>query len=47
MSEGMNEFLKILDITFRRDEENNRPRINKRNSVLDKKQRAEGNFYFI
>jgi len=31
----MNKFLKILGITFRRDPENFRPRINKLNSVLD------------
>ena len=30
---GMNKFLKGLEITFRRDSENFRPRINKKNSV--------------
>lgn len=30
---GMNKFLKSLEITFRRDSENYRPRINKKNSV--------------
>lgn len=30
---GMNSFLKQLEITFRRDPENARPRINKRDSV--------------
>ena len=30
---GMNKFLRGLEITFRRDSENFRPRINKRNSV--------------
>ena len=30
---GMNSFLKSLEITFRRDSENFRPRINKKNSV--------------
>ena len=30
---GMNTFLDMLDITFRRDSENFRPRINKLNSV--------------
>ena len=30
---GMNKFLKSLEITFRRDSENFRPRINKKNSV--------------
>merc|ERR1711871_430482 len=32
---GMNQFLKQLDVTFRRDPTNFRPRINKRNSVKD------------
>lgn len=30
---GMNQFLMGLEITFRRDSENYRPRINKKNSV--------------
>jgi ATP-binding cassette subfamily E protein 1 len=30
---GMNSFLKQLEITFRRDPENARPRINKKDSV--------------
>ena len=30
---GMNKFLQSLEITFRRDSENLRPRINKKNSV--------------
>lgn len=30
---GMNRFLELLEITFRRDPNNFRPRINKRNSV--------------
>ncbi len=32
---GMNKFLKMMDITFRRDPTNNRPRINKLNSQKD------------
>jgi len=43
---GMNSFLKDLEITFRRDEENNRPRANKEDSQLDKQQKAEGKLYF-
>lgn len=46
MSEGMNHFLKNLDITFRRDDESNRPRINKPDSQKDKEQRASGNYYY-
>lgn len=35
----MNKFLKSLEITFRRDPTNFRPRINKLNSLLDKEQK--------
>lgn len=44
---GMNKFLKILEITFRRDPENYRPRINKLNSVLDTEQKSTGNYFCI
>mmetsp|Transcript_30710 Transcript_30710/g.86062 ORF Transcript_30710/g.86062 Transcript_30710/m.86062 type:complete len:627 (+) Transcript_30710:108-1988(+) len=44
---GMNRFLKHLDITFRRDPTNYRPRINKMNSVKDSEQKASGNFFFL
>mmetsp|Transcript_9299 Transcript_9299/g.27840 ORF Transcript_9299/g.27840 Transcript_9299/m.27840 type:complete len:682 (+) Transcript_9299:183-2228(+) len=44
-AEGFNTFLKKLDITFRRDPENFRPRINKRNSVLDREQKKSGDYY--
>ncbi len=40
--DGMNEFLKILDVTFRRDDDTGRARINKKDSQLDKGQRASG-----
>ena len=43
---AMNKFLKDLDITFRRDEKSQRPRVNKENSRLDKIQKAESNFYY-
>eukprot|EP00027_Filamoeba_sp_ATCC50430_P000985 CAMPEP_0168556752 /NCGR_PEP_ID=MMETSP0413-20121227/9051_1 /TAXON_ID=136452 /ORGANISM="Filamoeba nolandi, Strain NC-AS-23-1" /LENGTH=600 /DNA_ID=CAMNT_0008587721 /DNA_START=58 /DNA_END=1860 /DNA_ORIENTATION=- len=43
---GMNKFLKTLEITFRRDPSNYRPRINKLNSVMDKEQKEAGNFFF-
>ena len=32
---GMNKFLKLMDITFRRDPDNSRPIINKLNSQKD------------
>jgi len=38
----MNAFLKNLDITFRRDPTNYRPRINKMNSLKDQEQKAAG-----
>jgi len=44
--EGMNKFLKQLDITFRRDPSNFRPRINKHNSVMDREQKEAGQFFF-
>jgi len=44
---GMNKFLKELEITFRRDPSNFRPRINKLESVLDKEQKHSGNFFFM
>jgi len=44
---GMNSFLESLCITFRRDPENFRPRINKLNSVKDADQKRTGNFFFL
>jgi ATP-binding cassette subfamily E protein 1 len=44
---GMNHFLKSLEITFRRDPSNNRPRINKRDSVKDREQKASGDYFFL
>ena len=46
MEKGMNHFLKGLDITFRRDEESHRPRINKPDSQKDKEQKASGKLYY-
>jgi ATP-binding cassette subfamily E protein 1 len=45
MREGMNRLLKTVDITFRRDAETLRPRINREGSVLDREQRAKGEYY--
>ncbi|MFC2134630.1 ribosome biogenesis/translation initiation ATPase RLI [Bacteroidota bacterium] len=47
MEEGMNNFLKDLQLTFRRDEENNRPRANKENSQLDREQKSKGKLYYL
>mmetsp|Transcript_3724 Transcript_3724/g.8404 ORF Transcript_3724/g.8404 Transcript_3724/m.8404 type:complete len:635 (-) Transcript_3724:2385-4289(-) len=44
---GMNSFLKALDISFRRDPSNFRPRINKMDSVKDKEQKSAGRYFFI
>ncbi len=46
MRTGMNRFLHSLDITFRRDEETKRPRVNKPDSKLDREQKAKGEFYY-
>lgn len=41
---GCNKFLKNLDVTFRRDPNSFRPRINKFNSQLDQEQKLNGNY---
>ncbi|GAD53530.1 RNase L inhibitor [Halarchaeum acidiphilum MH1-52-1] len=46
MRDGMNEFLANLDITFRRDENIGRPRINKPGSQKDKQQKRDGEYYY-
>jgi len=46
MAQGMNVFLKDLDISMRRDRESNRPRINKLDSVLDRKQKSKNQLYY-
>ena len=44
---GMNKFLKLMEITFRRDPTNYRPRINKYASQKDQAQKALGNFFLM
>jgi ATP-binding cassette, sub-family E, member 1 len=44
---GMNEFLKSLSITYRRDQDTGRPRVNKNGSRLDRNQKNSGNYYYI
>ncbi|TRY98619.1 hypothetical protein DNTS_005292 [Danionella cerebrum] len=44
---GMNKFLAQLEITFRRDPNNFRPRINKLNSIKDVEQKKSGNYFFL
>lgn len=47
MRVAMNKFLSNMQITFRRDPETKRPRINKVGSKLDKEQRDSGEYYYI
>ncbi|KAH7528849.1 ABC transporter E family member 2 [Ziziphus jujuba] len=44
---GMNLFLSHLDITFRRDPTNYRPRINKLESTKDREQKSAGSYYYL
>ncbi|HTT73131.1 MAG TPA: ribosome biogenesis/translation initiation ATPase RLI [Thermoplasmata archaeon] len=46
MRDGMNRLLSTVDITFRRDAETLRPRINREGSVLDREQRERGEYYY-
>jgi ATP-binding cassette subfamily E protein 1 len=46
MRNGMNAFLKDVDVTFRRDNDTNRPRINKPGSRLDREQKERGEYYY-
>jgi|TARA_B110000211_G_scaffold193795_1_gene221683 ATP-binding cassette subfamily E protein 1 len=45
LREGMNRFLEGVNITFRRDHDSKRPRINKLESRKDREQRSVGDFY--
>ena len=44
---GMNTFLKEMGVTFRRDPQTGRPRVNKDGSQLDSQQKASGEYYYI
>jgi ATP-binding cassette subfamily E protein 1 len=46
MREGMNRLLRQVEVTFRRDPETLRPRINREDSVLDREQREKGEYYY-
>lgn len=46
MRDGMNTFLRSIGITFRRDEETHRPRVNKPESRLDRMQKEQGEYYY-
>jgi len=45
--DGMNKFLELMNITFRRDPTNYRPRINKLDSALDREQKGKGDFFSL
>jgi len=46
LRDGMNMFLKEMDVTFRRDSTTRRPRVNKDGSKLDKFQKQIGEYYY-
>lgn len=43
---GMNKFLKQMDVTFRRDPDSGRPRANKPDSQKDREQKTKGEYYY-
>lgn len=45
VKQGMNSFLKEMGVTFRRDPQTGRPRVNKEGSQMDQKQKAEGDYW--
>jgi ATP-binding cassette subfamily E protein 1 len=47
LRKGMNRFLADVDVTFRRDHESHRPRINKPNSRKDREQKASGEYFYV
>jgi len=47
LRKGMNRFLEDVDVTFRRDHESHRPRINKRGSRKDREQKASGEYFYL
>jgi len=46
MHEGMNSFLKDMNISFRRDPQTGRPRANKLDSQLDQEQKKKGEYFY-
>ncbi|MEM2202310.1 MAG: ribosome biogenesis/translation initiation ATPase RLI [Candidatus Bathyarchaeia archaeon] len=46
LRDGMNAFLKEMNVTFRRDPVTKRPRVNKEGSKLDKYQKEIGEYYY-
>ncbi len=46
LGKGMNQFLKEIDVTFRKDPESGRLRANKPESKMDRSQRESGDYYY-
>ena len=44
---SMNKFLQNLQMTYRRDPQSHRPRVNKIGSRLDKEQKNSGMYYYL
>jgi len=47
LRDGMNTFLKEMQITFRRDPATKRPRVNKEDSKMDRYQKKLGEYYYV
>lgn len=47
LRDGMNSFLKDMNVTFRRDPQTKRPRVNKEGSRLDREQKDIGEYYYM
>ncbi|MBE6493681.1 MAG: ribosome biogenesis/translation initiation ATPase RLI [Methanosphaera stadtmanae] len=47
LRDAMNKFLSDVEISFRRDKETNRPRVNKKDSYLDREQKEKGEYYYL
>ena len=45
--DGMNLFLKEVGLTYRRDVNTGRPRVNKPGSKLDREQKEKGEYYYV
>jgi ATP-binding cassette subfamily E protein 1 len=46
LQNGMNVFLKEMQVTFRRDQDTKRPRVNKEGSRLDREQKGTNRYYY-
>lgn len=47
LRDAMNKFLSDVNVSFRRDKETNRPRVNKQDSYLDREQKEKGEYYYL